>query len=82
MLKHIYKKLQGPTKKWRKILKTLYLIDAVLKKGSYRAVKELKTKVFLVKTLFEFLFIEGTIDRGVKSKVKSKGACPKYGGGA
>ena len=67
MLKHVFKKLQGPYKKWRKILKTLALMDTVLKKGSHRAVKEFKSKVFLVKNLFEFSYIEGTMDRGVKS---------------
>lgn len=71
LLKHIFKKLQGPYKKWRKILKTLYLMDAVLKRGSHRAVKEFKAKVFLVKNLYEFSFIEGTMDRGVKSEISS-----------
>lgn len=79
MVKHVFKKLQGPYKKWRKILKTLYLMDAVMKKGSRSAVREFKNKVFLVKNLFEFSYIEGTMDRGIKSKLNSKrageGAC-------
>lgn len=71
LLKHVFKKLQGPYKKWRKILKTLYLMDIVLKRGSHKAVKEFKNKVFLVKNLYEFSYIEGTMDRGVKSKLNS-----------
>ena len=71
MLKHVFKKLQGPYKKWRKILKTLTLVETILKKGSHRAVKGLKNKVFLVKNLFEFSYIEGTMDRGIKSDIIS-----------
>lgn len=73
-LKHVFKKLQGPAQKWRKILKTLYLMDVVIKKGSLRAVKEFKAKVFLVKNLFEFSYIEGTMNNGSTSKLKSSRA--------
>lgn len=74
MLKHVFKKLQGPYKKWRKLLKALNLIKVIVEHGSRRAVSEFKNKVFLIRNLFEFSYIEGSMDRGVKSKVNSKRA--------
>jgi hypothetical protein len=73
MLKHVFKKLQGPRKKWRKILKTLTLMRQVVMYGSKRAVEEFKKKTFLVRNLFEFTFVENSMDRGVKSELNSKG---------
>lgn len=72
MLKHVFKKLQGPYKKWRKILKTLILISMIAKKGSKRAIAEFQNKVFLIRNLFEFSYIEGSMDRGAKSLLISK----------
>lgn len=73
MLKHVFKKLQEPSKKWRKILKALMLMNTVIKNGSQRAVSEFSSKLFLVKNLYEFSYIEGTMDRGVKGSINSKG---------
>ena len=71
MLKHVFKKLQGPYKKWRKILKTLILINVIVEKGSKRAIAQFQNKVFLIHNLFEFSYIEGSMDRGAKSKIMS-----------
>ena len=72
MLKHVFKKLQGPYKKWRKILKTLILINMIVNNGSKKAVAQFKNKVFLIRNLFEFSYIEGSMDRGAKSMIISK----------
>ena len=64
--KHLFKKLQESYKKWRKILKALNLITILIKKGSKRVMRELKNKVFLVKQLKDFSYMEGSMDRGIK----------------
>ena len=70
--KHIFKKLQESYKKWRKILKTLTLLQIIVKKGSKRIMREIKNKVFLIKQLRDFSFMEGSMDRGIKSILISK----------
>lgn len=71
LLKHIFKRLQSPSKKWRKIVKTLSLIDVLLARGSKKSVFELKNKVFLVQNLSTFTFHDGPLDRGAKSELIS-----------
>ena len=81
LLKHIFKRLQSPSKKWRKIVKTLGLVDVLLARGSKKSVFELKNKVFLVQNLASFSFVEGPIDRGAKSGLSSSGAGARPCGG-
>ena len=72
LIKHINKKLQDKTKKWRKILKTLTLIEEILKNGSQEAVKILKRDEFLILNLENFEFKKGNLDRGLKIREKAK----------
>lgn len=75
MLKHVFKKLQGPRKKWRKILKTLNLMRVIVQYGSKKAIEEFKKKVFLVRNLYEFTYVENSMDRGARSMLSSKRNC-------
>ena len=67
LLKHIFKRLQCKPEKWRKILKTLTLVETLLVKGSKKVIFELKNKIFLIENLIKFGFFEGNNDRGVQS---------------
>jgi len=51
-MKHIWNRLDvNKTKKWRKIEKTLNLIDHLIKYGSPRCVNEFKDEVFNIRKL-------------------------------
>ena len=68
ILKHVLKKLQEDSSKYRKIEKTFRLIEVILEKGSRKVVFELKNKIFLVSNLQEFLHIENKKNVGLKSE--------------
>ncbi len=72
LLKHIFKRLQSKPDQWRKILKTLTLVDTLVTKGSKQVMFEFKNKIFLIENLINFTFIEGSIDRGLQSNIKSQ----------
>jgi hypothetical protein len=67
LLKHIFKRLQSKPDKWRKIVKTLTLVDTLIAKGSKKIIYEFKNKIFLIENLSKFGHFEGSIDRGVQS---------------
>lgn len=67
LVKHILKRLQSPPKKYKKIIKTLYLILVLLEKGSRHAVSEIQSNISLVENLIMFSYKSGTKDKGYKS---------------
>lgn len=66
-IKHLMKKLQTPKQKWRKILKTLNLIEEIVKTGAKRISLELFSKSFLIQNLAKFTYRENSVDVGVES---------------
>ena len=73
ILKHIIKKLQEGPSKYRKIEKTMNLMEVLLECGSKKIVFELKNKVFLVSNLLSFEFSENKVNHGSKSGLRSQG---------
>lgn len=67
LVKHIVKRLQAPPKKYKKIIKTLYLILVLLEKGSRQAVSEMQRNVGLVEYLTTFSYKDKNKDKGFKS---------------
>ena len=77
LIKHITKRLQCEPSKYRKIIKTLYLILILLENGSKKSVEDLKSKISLIKDLTTFKYRENGVDRGYKSELNSKGDCKR-----
>ena len=50
-IKHIFKKLQSPKEKWRKVYKALTLIEVMLQKGNKMLKSELNSKLFVIGSL-------------------------------
>jgi len=46
IMKHIWKKLSATKKKWRKIMKTLNLIEYLLKNASPKVIGEIKDELY------------------------------------
>lgn len=67
LIKHIVKRLQAPPKKYKKIIKTLYLVLVVLEKGSRQAVSDMQRNVALVENLTMFSYTSANKDKGYKS---------------
>ena len=65
-MRFIFEKLRDDkTKNWRKILKTLHLIDYLLKNGAPRVSQEIKSDEYLLKRKKEdYTCLEDGKDRG------------------
>lgn len=72
IMKHIWERLSQKGKKWRRILKTLNLMEYLTKNGSPRCVGEFKDEIYQLRTLQDFSLYEQTLDRGASIREKVK----------
>ena len=63
-MNHIWNRLELPASEWRKIYKSLHLLDTILKAGDPECVGEIKANSFKLKVLENFSFYEQGSDRG------------------
>ena len=67
---HILKRLESKKEKWRKVLKTLFLIEHILKTGSPNFVDSMKSEIYKIKNLSSFSFIDSNrSDKGETSTI-------------
>ena len=64
---HCMKKLSCRPEKWLKILKSLFLIEHILRTGNLKFAEHLKEDEYKIKRLFEFSYVEGKADKGETS---------------
>ena len=64
------KNLNLNSDQWRRILKTLFLIEHILRTGNMRFATELKDDSYKIKNLFNFNYYENRADKGETSKYK------------
>ena len=64
---HCMKKLSCRPEKWLKILKTLFLIEHILRTGNLKFAEHLKEDEYKIKRLFDFSYYEGKADKGETS---------------
>ena len=64
---HCIKKLSIRASKWLKILKTLFLIEHILRTGNLKFAEHLREDEYKLKNLFNFSFYEGKADKGETS---------------
>ena len=64
---HCMKKLSCRQEKWLKILKSLFLIEHILRTGNLKFAEHLKEDEYKIKRLFEFSYVEGKADKGETS---------------
>ena len=58
-MKFIWKRLDSDNKEWRRILKTLHLIEYLTKNGAPRCVGEFRDAIFKVRSFSDFFLVEG-----------------------
>ena len=68
IIKYCIKVLQLKPKFWKRILKTLKLIEHCLKTGSSNFVENMKDERDRIKDLFEFSYMDDGKDKGETSK--------------
>jgi len=72
VMKHIWKRLSSERKNWRRILKTLSLIEYLIKNGSPRCIQEFRDEIYQIRTLQDFSHYEDGQDRGAAIREVSK----------
>ena len=69
IMRFIWKNLKVDGKEWRKMYKTLNLVEHILKFGSSRAVEEIRDNTFKIRTLQDFSYRDEGVERGTGSKL-------------
>jgi|688.fasta_scaffold1636691_1 epsin len=69
IMRYVWKSLKSDPAEWRRIYKSLSLIEHLLKFGSSRCVQEIKDETFKIRLLQDFSHNEDGIERGQGSKV-------------
>ena len=69
---HCIKKLSIRASKWLKILKTLFLIEHILRTGNLKFAEHLREDEYKLKNLFNFSYYDERSDKGETSKSKIK----------
>jgi len=72
IMQHIWSRLSSQKKKWRKILKTLNLIEHLIKNGSPRCIQEFRDEIYQIRSLQDFSLHEDGADRGAAIREMSK----------
>ena len=68
---YCFEKLGAPPAQWRRIIKTLTVIEFILKNGSPSAIMSFKREVYKISSLMNFSFIENGNDRGAAVRDKA-----------
>jgi len=68
----IWSNIENDGKSWKQVFKALTLIEFLVKNGSELVIEACRDKVYKVRSLENFNFYEGTVDRGSGVREKSK----------
>lgn len=71
-MKYIWKCLNSDNKDWRRVLKTIGLIEYLIKNGAPRCIGEFKDEIFKIRTFNDFYILESGADRGASIREKTK----------
>ena len=63
-MKHVWSAMSSTVTNWRKVFKSLNLVEHLIKNGNERVVEDARDHMFKIRTLTDFNFYEGSIDRG------------------
>lgn len=64
--------LDNDGRTWKNIFKTLTLIEFLIKNGSERFIEECRDKMYRIRSLQDYNYYEGTIDKGSGVREKAK----------
>ncbi|KAL4470094.1 hypothetical protein ABPG72_008753 [Tetrahymena utriculariae] len=72
ILNFIFHRLSNKTKNWRKILKTLELIEFLIKNGLYDLCSDFRREIVHITTHCDFQMLEKGVDRGLSIRNKAQ----------
>jgi len=72
VMRIIWDSLNAAGRSWRQIFKTLALLEHLIKNGPERIVEDARDHMFKIRTLSDFNYYEGNVDRGAGVREKAK----------
>ena len=73
-MKHLWEKLQCKPKEWRRISKSIHVMDYLVKNGAPRVVQDVKDDIYKIRQFQDFVFKESNgVEQGVELRDKAKG---------
>ena len=73
VMKQVWAAMDATATNWRKVFKSLNLVEHLVKNGNERVVEDARDHMFKIRTLTDFNFYEGAIDRGNGGKFRIGG---------
>lgn len=75
IMKTLWELLKSPPKEWRRLYKVLNLIEILMKFGSAPCLHEIQDEAFKIRMLQDFSYREGSEEKGIGVRDKSKYIC-------
>ena len=75
ILEFVWKALKSPTKEWKKVSKTLALLDTIIKVGDPRALHQLRDSILKIRVLESFSCKENGVEKADCVKQKATRIC-------
>ncbi|CAD8167367.1 unnamed protein product [Paramecium octaurelia] len=72
IMKFIWKRLDSDNREWRRILKTLNMIEYLTKNGAPRCVGEFRDNIYKIRSFSDFFLVEQGSDKGLSIRDKTK----------
>ena len=75
IMKHLWEKLTLKPKEWRRIAKSLHVMDYLVKNGAPRIIQDLKDDLYKIRAFQDFSHKENNVMQGTGLRDKSKQLC-------
>jgi epsin len=74
-MQHLWKKLDGQPKDWRRKFKALHVLEYLIKNGAPRCIQEIKDELFKIRSLQDFSYSDNGTERGAGLRDKARSIC-------
>jgi len=75
VMKHLWGNLQLKPKEWRRISKTLHVMDYLVKNGAPRVIQDIKDDLYKITALKNFSFMDNGVEQGYELRDKANALC-------
>ena len=79
-MKHLWEKTQCKQKEWKRIAKSLHVMDYLVKNGAPRVIQDLKDDMYKIRQLQDFTYKDSEgLNQGAELRDKARGLCDLLG---
>ena len=79
-MKHLWEKTLSKPKEWKRIAKSLHVMDYLVKNGAPRVIQDLKDDMYKIRQLQDFTYKDSEgLNQGAELRDKARGLCDLLG---